>query len=141
MHLFTIRYSGCTFKQVNVLRKVKCTLCKQTIKYISYYHRDNIRICLRGLGWVLWTRNKKTGNIYNRFSQNIAGLTQFTSTYCLSYEIRWEYLSSRRKYRNLTTFYKMHNILRPQYLRSCLPPTLYHISDHNLRNDENYATP
>ena len=41
----------------------------------------------------------------------------------------------------LTTLYKMHNTLCPQYLDTCLPPTASHISDHNLRNDENYATP
>ena len=50
-------------------------------------------------------------------------------------------MSSRRKYRKVTTFYKMHNTLCPQYLGNCLLPSLYNISDHNLRNDENYATP
>ena len=31
---FTIIYSSCTFKQVNVLTKLKCTLCKQTLSNI-----------------------------------------------------------------------------------------------------------
>ena len=31
---FTIIYSGCTFKHVNVLRRLKCTLCKQTLSNI-----------------------------------------------------------------------------------------------------------
>jgi hypothetical protein len=30
-HDFTITYSSCTLKQVNVLRKLKCTICKQTL--------------------------------------------------------------------------------------------------------------
>jgi len=50
-------------------------------------------------------------------------------------------LSSRRKYRKLTTFYKMHNKLCPQYLGNGPPPTVDYISDHNLQNDENYTTP
>jgi len=74
-------------------------------------------------------------------SHNISRLTQFASRDSLSYETRWEYLSCRRKYRKLTTFYKMHNKLCPQYLGNCPPPTVYYISDHNLQNDENYTTP
>ena len=35
----------------------------------------------------------------------------------------------------------MHNKLCPQYLCNCLPPTVSSISDHNLRNNENYTTP
>jgi hypothetical protein len=31
---FTIIYSSCTLKQVNVLRKLKCTICKQTLSNI-----------------------------------------------------------------------------------------------------------
>jgi hypothetical protein len=31
-----------------------------SIKYISYLHKTNIRICLRGMGWVFWTRSSKT---------------------------------------------------------------------------------
>jgi hypothetical protein len=50
-------------------------------------------------------------------------------------------MSSRRKYRKLITFYKIHNKLCPQYLGNFLPPTVSNISDHNLRKDENYATP
>jgi hypothetical protein len=53
----------------------------------------------------------------------------------------WEPLSCRRKSRKLTTFYKMHNRVCPQYLCNCLPPTVSSISDHNLRNNENYTTP
>jgi hypothetical protein len=48
------------------------------------------------------------------------------------------YIFDRRK---LTTFYKMHNKVCPQYLCNCLPPTVSSISDHNLRNNENYTTP
>jgi len=50
---------------------------------MSYFHKDKIRICLRGFG-----------------------RTQFASRDYLSYETRWEYLSSRRKYRKLKTCYK-----------------------------------
>ena len=50
-------------------------------------------------------------------------------------------LSCRRKYRKLTTFYKMHNKVCPQYLCNCLPLTVASISDHNLRNNEYYTIP
>ena len=50
---------------------------------MSYLHNDKIRICLRGFGW-----------------------TQFASRDYISYETRWEYLSSRHAYRKLTTLYK-----------------------------------
>ena len=33
-HDFTIIYSSCISKQVNVLRKLKCTICKQTLSNI-----------------------------------------------------------------------------------------------------------
>ena len=54
----------------------------------------------------------------------IFGRTQFASRYSLSFETMWEYLSSRRTYRKLTTFYKMHIKLCPQYLGNGLPPTV-----------------
>ena len=85
---------------------------------MSYLHKDKIRICLRGFGW-----------------------TQFTSRDYLSNKTRWEYLSSRRKYRKLTTLYKMLISQCRQILGNCLPLTVYNINDHNLRSDENYATP
>ena len=68
----------------------------------------------------------------------MSGLTQFAGRYSLSCETRWKYVSSRRKYHKLTTFYKMDNKLCPQYLDNCLPATVSYISDHNFRNDENY---
>ena len=48
------------------------------------------------------------------------------------YKTGWEPLSCRRKSHKLTTFYKMHNKLCPQYLCNCLPPTVSSISDHNI---------
>ena len=89
-----------------------------SIKYMSYLHKDKIRICLRGFGW-----------------------TQFASRDSISYETRREYLSSRHKYRKLTTLYKMLISLCRQTLGNCLPLTVYNINDHNLRKDENCATP
>jgi hypothetical protein len=85
---------------------------------MSYFHNDKIRICLRGFGW-----------------------TQFASRDSISYETRREYLSSRHKYRKLTTLYKMLISLCRQILGNCLPLTVYNINDHNLRKDENCATP
>ena len=89
-----------------------------SIKYMIYFHKDKIRIYLRGFGW-----------------------TQFASRDSISYETRWEYLSSRHKYRKLTTLYKMLISLCRQILGNCLPLTVYNINDHNLRKDENCATP
>jgi hypothetical protein len=71
----------------------------------------------------------------------ITGLTQFAIRDSLYYETGWEPLSCRRKSRKLTTFYKMHNKVCPQYLCNFLHPTVSSISDHNLRNNENYTTP
>ena len=76
------------------------SLQANSIKYMSYFHKDKTRICLRCFGW-----------------------TQFASRDYLSFETRWEYLSSRRRNRKLTTFYNMHNTLCPQYLGNCLPLT------------------
>jgi hypothetical protein len=70
----------------------------------------------------------------------MSGLTQFAGRDSLSCETRWKYLSSIRKYRRLTTFYKMDNKLCPQYMDNCLPPTVSNISDHDFRNDESYTT-
>ena len=41
----------------------------------------------------------------------------------------------------LTTFYKMHNKLCPQYLYNYLPLTVSSISDHNPRNNDTYTGP
>ena len=71
----------------------------------------------------------------------IKRLIKFASRDSLYYETGWKPLSCRRKSRKLTTFYKMHNKVCPQYLCNCLPPTVSSISDHNLRNNENYTTP
>ena len=70
------------------------SLQANSIKYMSYFHKDKIRIFLLCFG---------------RDS--------------LAFETRWEYLSSRRNYRMLTALYKMNNTLCPQYLDNCLPPT------------------
>ena len=77
------------------------SLQENSLKYMSYFHKDNIIICLRYFG-----------------------RTQFASRDYLSFETMWEYLSSKRAYRKLTTFYKMHIKLRPQYLGNGLPPTV-----------------
>ena len=54
----------------------------------------------------------------------VTGLTKFANRDSLYYETGWEPLSCRRKSRKLTTFYKMHNKVCPQYLCNCLPPTV-----------------
>jgi hypothetical protein len=77
------------------------SLQENSIKYMSYFHKDKIRICLRYFG-----------------------RKQFASIDYLSFETMWEYLSSRREYRKLTAFYKMHIKLCPQYLGNGLPPTV-----------------
>ena len=59
----------------------------------------------------------------------VTGLTKFAGRDSLYYETGWEPLSCRRKSRKLTTFYKMHNKVCPQYLCNCLPPTVSSISD------------
>jgi hypothetical protein len=71
----------------------------------------------------------------------VSRLTQFATRDSFYYETGWEPLSCRRKYHKLTTFYKMHNKLCPQYLCNCLPPIVSSSRDHNLRNNENYTTP
>ena len=71
----------------------------------------------------------------------VTGLIKFTSRDFLYYETGWEPLSCRRISRKLTTFYKMHNKVCHQDLCNCLPPTVSSISDHNIRNNENYTTP
>jgi ribosomal protein L33 len=48
----TIRYNSCTFKHINVIIKLKCTLCKQTlsntyltfIRTMSEYRRSSSRL-------------------------------------------------------------------------------------------------
>ena len=71
----------------------------------------------------------------------VSRLTQFATRDSFYYETGWEPLSCRRKSRKLTTFYTMHNKVCPQYLCNCLHPIVSSISDHNLRNKENYTTP
>ena len=58
---------------------------------MSYFHKDKIRICLRGFDW-----------------------TQFASKDSLSYETRWEYLSSRLNIASWQHFTKclIHYVLK-----------------------------
>jgi hypothetical protein len=76
-------YSRCTFKQVNVLRKLKCYLCKQTLSNICL---TCIRINLEYACEVLVEHNlqveilfpiKQGGNIY-LLGVNIASWQHFT---------------------------------------------------------------
>ena len=63
----------------------------------------------------------KLENVQLESARIVTGLTKFASRDSLYYETGWEPLSCRRK---LTTFYKMHNKICPQYLCNCLPPTV-----------------
>jgi hypothetical protein len=87
-----------------------------SIKYLSYLHKANIRICLRGMGWVFRTRSSKLEKVQLESTRIASGLTKCASRDSFYYATGWEPLSCRRKYRKLTTFYKMHSKLCPQYL-------------------------
>ena len=52
-------------------------------------------------------------------------------------ELRWEYLSSRRRNYKLILFYKIQNGLFPVYLTQLVPDPVGHASSYNLRNARN----
>jgi hypothetical protein len=111
------------------------------------------RLSLRLLEWD-WTKSYHKSYIYNNVNKSntyttIDNIEHGTYNRCwcrpddgpllsifLFFETMWKYLSSRSKYRKLTTFYKMDNKLCLQYMDICLPPTVSNISDHDFRNDE-----
>ena len=130
------------FKQVNVLRKLKCTLSKQTLSniYLTFI-RPTLEYACEVWDGCFEREVAKLEKVQLESARIVTGLPKFASRDSLYYETGWEPLSCRRKSRKLTTFYKMHNKVCPQYLCNCLPPTVSSISDHNLRNNENYTTP
>jgi hypothetical protein len=130
------------FKQVNVLRKVKFTLSKQILSNIYLTTtRPTLEYACEVWDGCFEREVVKLGKVPLESARIVTGLTQFASRDSLYYETGWEPLSCRRKSRKLTTFYKMHNKVCPQYLCNCLHPIVSSISDHNLRNKENYTTP
>ena len=130
------------FKQVNVLRKLKFTLSKQTLSdmYLTFI-RPTLEYACEVWDGCFEREVAKLEKVQLESARIVARLTKFASRDSLYYETGWEPLSCRRKSRKLTTFYKMHNKVCPQYLCNCLPPTVSSISDHNLRNNENYTAP
>jgi hypothetical protein len=68
------------------------------------------------MGWVFRTRSSKLEKVQLESTRIVSGLTKCASRDSFYYATGWEPLSCRRKYRKLTTFYKMHSKLCPQYL-------------------------
>ena len=79
------------------------------MKYISYLHKAKV--------WdgCFEREVEKLEQVQLESASIVSGLTQFASRDFLYYETGWEPLFCRRKYPNLTTFYKMHSKLCPQY--------------------------
>ena len=71
----------------------------------------------------------------------VTGLPKFTPKEALYFETGWESLVNRRQYRKMTTFYKMHHKMCPEYLSDCLPPLNSDVNAYNLRNSDNYVVP
>jgi hypothetical protein len=76
--------------------------------------------------FVMFIRNKSEFNklhwcgslVWSMLSFQEPWRTQFASRDSFYYERRLEYLSSKRRYHKLTTFYKMHNKLNINLLES-----------------------
>ena len=121
------------FKQVNVLRKLKFTLSKQILSniYLTLI-RPKLEYACEVWDGCFEREVAKLEKVQLESARIVTGLPKFASRDSLYYETGWEPLSCRRKSRKLTTFYKMHNKVCPQYLCNCLPPTVSSISDHNL---------
>jgi len=92
------------FKQVNVLRKLKFTLSKQTL----YLHKANIKYACEVWDGCFEREVAKLEKVQLESARIVPGLTKliFASSDSLYYETGWQPLSCRRKYRNLATFIK-----------------------------------
>ena len=109
------------------------------MKYLSYIYQTSTRICMRSVGWVLWTGHWKIGKNTIRSGTNCNRSDKFASKDSLYFETGWETLANRWETRKLTTFYKIHNKLSPPYLFNCLPPS--DVNSYNLRHNQNYVPP
>lgn len=71
----------------------------------------------------------------------ITGLPILFSIESLYLETGWTPLSERRKLAKLSTMYKIHNNLVPEYLKNIFPSTRSLESNYNTRNREDYTIP
>ena len=129
------------YKQINVLRKLKYTLNRETLLKI---YNTFILPCLEyacevwdGLGI---RESEKLEKIQLEAGRIATGLPLFSSKESIYFETGWEPLKNRRERRKLCLFYKIHNNLVPQFLSDILSP-MVRANTRNLRNNDDYSLP
>ena len=129
-------------KHINVLRKLKYRLCRKNLEklYLVYIRPLFEYAC------EVWD-NCGVGNS-NRIeklqleaARIITGLPIFTKSDNVYEEIGWEKLEIRRHRRKLHMFYNIQNNNAPDYLCSCIPPTVQSTTVYPLRNGEDIIVP
>lgn len=139
-HIDNIAQSA--LKQVNVLRKLKFTLSKRTLSniYITFI-RPLMEYACEVWDGCFEKDAEKLEKVQLEAARIVTGLPKFANKEALYFETGWDPLVNRRQCRKITTFYKMHNRMCPEYLSNCLPPLTSDMTTYNLRNSNDYIIP
>lgn len=138
-HLELIKSKAWT--RVNVMRKLKFKLDRRSLEtiYVSF-----IRPLLEYADIVWDNCTQADANelekIQYEAARIVTGATKLVSIDSLLTDTGWETLSARRKKHRLHLFFKMVNVLTPEYLSSLVPPTVGSLTPYPLRNGTDIQT-
>ena len=139
LHINSIKEKA--WKRVNIMRKLKYTLDRESLEtiYVSF-----IRPLLE-YGDVLWENctlydKQELNKIQNEAARIVSGTTKLVSINDLYLEVAWESLESRRRKHKLFLLYKMINGLTPAQLSSLVPSRVGDMTNYPLRNRDNLQT-
>lgn len=139
-HIASIHES--CMKKVNVLRKLKYVLNKNTIlKIYTCFIRPVLEYACELWDGCTIQDKDKLESVQLEAARIACGLPIFCSKESIYFESGLESLSSRRERRKLSLFYKMHHKLTPPVFDRLLPPLVADVARYPLRNNENYTLP
>ncbi len=129
--------TGKAWRRINIMRKLKHELDRKCLEII---YTSFIRPLLEYADtvWDNCTQYEKDSleKIQIEAARITTGATRLVSIAALYTEICWETLENRRRSHKLSLFYKMTNVLSPNYLVD-LVPMATDTSRYNLRNHDN----
>lgn len=130
------------YQRLCLLKKLKFSIGRNTLsKMYMTFIRPLIEYCSVVWDGYLLQDVEKLEKVQLCAARIITGLPILSSRESLYLETGWTPLSERRKLTKLSTMYKIHNNLVPDYLKEIFPSIRTLESNYNTRNREDYTIP
>lgn len=127
------------YQRLGLLKKLKFSIGRNTLsKMYMTFIRPLIEYCSVVWDGCSFQDVEKLEKVQLYAARIITGLPILSSRESLYLETGWTPLSERRKLAKLSTMYKIHNNLVPDYLKNIFPSTRSLESNYNTRNREDY---